>query len=210
MHTINNSNNLLSKVGQNLSLKLRQARGSRKQREIQKALGFSQAVLSKMERGHREPTALELKRLADFYKKPLSFFFNEEPIIQTPLPQTQLLSPITPHTYPVPVTPELLQGITQNIVTHFQPQKIILFGSQAWGRTHRDSDIDFLVITNQLHLLRPAQRRWTIKSICQPPFVPMDLLVYTPSEIQKRIDAGDLFLKKILAKGKILYEKTSY
>lgn len=195
-------------MGRNLALKLRQARGSRKQREIQKALGFSQAVLSKMEQGHREPTAVELKRLSDFYKKPLSFFFNEEPIIQTPPPnRAQTISPITPHTYPVPVTPELLQGITQNIAAHFHPQKIILFGSHAWGKAHRDSDIDFLVITDQLNSLRPAQRRWTIKSLCQPPFVPMDVLVYTPSEIDERIEGGDLFLKKILVEGKVLFEK---
>lgn len=194
-------------MGQNLAFKLRQARGSRKQREIQKALGFSQAVLSKMEQGHREPTAVELKRLADFYKKSLSFFFNEDPPVQiaTPFPQTTSL--VTPYQYPVPVTPELLQGIAQNIVTHFQPQKIILFGSHAWGKAHRDSDIDFLVMTDQLHSLRPAQRRWTIKSICQPPFVPMDVLVYTPSEIDERIEEGDLFLKKILIEGKVLYEK---
>ena len=205
---MNYSNNLSLKMGQNLALRLRQARGPQKQREIQKALGFSQAVLSKIEQGHREPTAVELKRLADFYKKPLSFFFNEEPIMQIPPPRTQTIFSITPHAYPVFVTPELLQSITKNIVAHFQPQKIILFGSQAWGKTHRN--IDFLIITDQLKSLRPAQRRWTIKSACQPPFVPMDVLVYAPSEIQDRIDKGDLFLKKILTEGKVLYEKIAH
>ena len=48
--------------------------------------------------------------------------------------------------YPVPVTEELLRQITQRIVEEFTPEKVILFGSHAWGKPHRDSDVDLLVM----------------------------------------------------------------
>ncbi|MBI2339198.1 MAG: nucleotidyltransferase domain-containing protein, partial [Deltaproteobacteria bacterium] len=110
--------------------------------------------------------------------------------------------------YPVVVTPEILQTISQKIVENFQPQKVILFGSHAWGKPKPESDIDLLVVTNALSPLRPAQRRLQVKHVCQPPLVPMDVLVHTPEEIGEKSEAGDLFLAKILAEGKVLYDKS--
>lgn len=187
-----------------LAGRLCQARGDQPQKKVAQALGISQPVLSKMEHGKREPGALELKQLADFYKKPLSFFFDKEPESRkSVIPKTVWKESFH---YPVPITLKLLQTITQKIIEGFQPQRVVLFGSRAWGKPRPESDVDLLVVTKTLSHLRPAQRRLQVKTICQPPFVSMDILVYTPDEIRERVALGDLFLPKILAEGKILYD----
>jgi predicted nucleotidyltransferase len=50
----------------------------------------------------------------------------------------------------------LLQTIVQRLLATGQPQKIILFGSQARGQASRDSDYDLLVIENSS---QPRYRR---------------------------------------------------
>ena len=39
-----------------------------------------------------------------------------------------------------------LRKITDQIVRDYQPERVILFGSWAWGTPHHDSDVDLLVI----------------------------------------------------------------
>lgn len=41
---------------------------------------------------------------------------------------------------------EKIQKIADKIVAEYRPEKIILFGSYAWGNPHQDSDLDFLII----------------------------------------------------------------
>ncbi len=43
------------------------------------------------------------------------------------------------------VTDTLLSEMVAKIVKHFHPEKIILFGSRAWGEPTRESDLDILV-----------------------------------------------------------------
>ncbi len=38
--------------------------------------------------------------------------------------------------------------------------------------------------------------------------LPVDILVYTPQETEKRLNMGDFFIEDIVKKGKILYEST--
>ena len=40
-----------------------------------------------------------------------------------------------------------------------------------------------------------------------PRYFPLDLIVYTPSQVEKRRKMGDFFIKNILTKGKVLYAK---
>jgi predicted nucleotidyltransferase len=85
----------------------------------------------------------------------------------------------------------------------FQPDKIILFGSYAYGTPHPDSDVDLLVIKPTWNQLSQAvQIRWALAA----PF-PMDLIVRTPKEMKWRLEEGESFLTEIVSKGKVLYEK---
>ena len=99
----------------------------------------------------------------------------------------------------------LIMEILDKIVTKYQPEKIILFGSYAYGKPDDDSDIDFLIIKNTDE--RPIDRRVRIRRIVsdstrRTPFGP---IVLTSVELQKRIEIGDQFIAEILTKGEVLY-----
>ena len=97
----------------------------------------------------------------------------------------------------------VIRRYARAIAQQFQPDKIILFGSYAYGTPHEDSDVDLLVIkpTWSQHS-QAVQIRWALA----PPF-PMDLIVRTPKNMKWRLEEGDLFLTEIVSKGKVLYEK---
>lgn len=104
----------------------------------------------------------------------------------------------------VEVTEQLLNEIVQKIVSYFHPLKIVLFGSYAWGKPKRDSDVDLLVIMESNE--RPARRAVAVRDVCQPRFLSMDIMVRTPDEITERLEIGDFFFRNILKKGIVLYE----
>lgn len=99
---------------------------------------------------------------------------------------------------------ELLKRVVHQIVEGVHPEKIILFGSHAYGRPTKDSDIDLLIVMKSRR--RPVERAVEVsKSIRFYPF-PMDILVRTPQEIRHRTQMGDPFFEEVLSRGKILYE----
>jgi predicted nucleotidyltransferase len=97
----------------------------------------------------------------------------------------------------------LIRRFARQVVERFHPDKIILFGSYAYGTPHADSDVDILVIMPARHQLAQAVK---IELACDPPF-PLDIIVRTPHSMQWRLSAGDSFLREITTKGKVLYEK---
>jgi predicted nucleotidyltransferase len=106
-----------------------------------------------------------------------------------------------------PITDELLQEITRKIVAAFDPEKVILFGSHAYGSPAPDSDLDLLVVMESDE--RPAARSARVSAACRPRFVAMDILVRTPQELEQRLQMGDFFLQEIVEKGRVLYERRS-
>ena len=97
----------------------------------------------------------------------------------------------------------LIRKVVRQIVDDFHPSRIVLFGSHAYGRPVRDSDVDLLVIMKSRK--RPIERAIEImRSLRIYPF-PMDILVRTPQEIRRRIQIGDPFYQEIVTKGKVLY-----
>src|SRR5437867_9887990 len=97
----------------------------------------------------------------------------------------------------------LIRQFAREVVEKFHPEKIILFGSHAYGQPHADSDVDILVVMPARNEIDQACR---IDRVTDPPF-PLDLIVRTPKNIAWRVKEGDSFLREILAKGKVLYEK---
>ena len=84
----------------------------------------------------------------------------------------------------------------------FHPDKIILFGSHAYGTPHADSDVDILVVMPCRNQLDQAAR---ISIDIDPPF-PLDIIVRTPHNMEWRLAEGESFLREITSKGKVLYE----
>ncbi|MCE9531589.1 MAG: nucleotidyltransferase domain-containing protein [Planctomycetes bacterium] len=96
----------------------------------------------------------------------------------------------------------LVRRFARQVVEQFHPNKIILFGSYAYGTPNADSDVDILVIMPTKNKLDQA-----VKISCQidPPFS-LDIIVRTPHEMKWRLAEGESFLTEIVTKGKVLYE----
>ena len=97
-----------------------------------------------------------------------------------------------------------LKEITDKIVRQFQPEKIILFGSQAWGTPNADSDFD-LFIVKDTEDIRDFRRQ--VDGFIFPRPFPIDILASRPARLEARLNAGDFFLRDIVTKGKVLYAK---
>lgn len=100
---------------------------------------------------------------------------------------------------------EMIQDMVQKIVADYAPQKIILFGSYAYGKPDENSDIDLLIVkdTNK----RPIERWMEVKRLLRDPSrtVSVSPLVYTPQELEERLAIKDFFIQEVLERGEILY-----
>jgi predicted nucleotidyltransferase len=98
-----------------------------------------------------------------------------------------------------------IRAVVQQIAEKFQPEKIILFGSYAYGQPRPESDVDLLVVMETP--LRLRQQRLEISRALSPRPFPLDIVVRTPKELEERVALGDLFLREIIDQGKVLYEQ---
>jgi predicted nucleotidyltransferase len=90
------------------------------------------------------------------------------------------------------------------VAKQFRPQKIILFGSYAYGKPTPDSDVDLLVV---MHRTRYRGERMAVRiRLAVRRDFPMDLLVRTPADVAKRLRWRDPFISEIMEKGQVLYE----
>ncbi len=96
-----------------------------------------------------------------------------------------------------------IKSLCQQIVENFNPQKIILFGSHAYGKPTVDSDVDLLVVMpfEGRDSQKAIEIRRKIKTL-----MPLDLLVRTTEQVTERIAMEDFFMREIAEKGKVLYE----
>lgn len=104
------------------------------------------------------------------------------------------------------VKQNIIKKITHKIVKKLRPEKIVLFGSFAWGKPKQDSDIDLFVVkeTND-----PWKTTYEIRNQLDDFHESFDIVVYTSKQVKKRLELGDQFVKDILGKGKVLYEKSN-
>ena len=99
---------------------------------------------------------------------------------------------------------ESISAVVRQVAEKFNPQKIVLFGSYAYGIPRPGSDVDLLVVMDTS--LREVEQAIQICQNIQYYFG-LDLLVRTPSTLGERIKLGDPFLTEILNKGKVVYER---
>ena len=84
----------------------------------------------------------------------------------------------------MPMIPqEKINEVVERIVKNVQPEKVILFGSYAYGEPDEDSDLDILVIKESV--LPRHERVKEIKKYLQGIKIPVDLIVYTTKEIDE-------------------------
>lgn len=98
-----------------------------------------------------------------------------------------------------------IKKLCRRIAEEFKPEKIILFGSQAYGKPTPDSDVDLLVVMQfeGSYFQKAHEIRMRLGLT-----LPIDLLVNTPEQLQYRLEIGDRFMREIVERGKVMYEAT--
>src|SRR5882724_7826041 len=110
---------------------------------------------------------------------------------------------VQPYRYASPNIPlSAIRRFARRIAERFHPDKIILFGSYAYGTPHNESDVDLLVIMRTKNAIDQAIR---IKTAFKRLFS-LDLIVRTPWQIERGLKDDNWFLREIIEKGKVLYE----
>lgn len=124
----------------------------------------------------------------------------------------QIMAKTDPTRFPFPpkrlyrgrdIPMRVIRRYARAIAEEFQPDRIVLFGSRAYGTPNADSDVDLLVIMPARDLHGQAVR---IRLRLAAPF-PLDLIVRTPLQVSCRLKEGESFLTTIFAKGKVLYAR---
>lgn len=100
-----------------------------------------------------------------------------------------------------------LQAIVEKVKREYEPERIILFGSYAYGRPTEGSDLDLLIVKETPE---PFHKRWAqVCRLVSAEIAGLDFcpFVVTPEELNRRLEMGDQFFLEIMAKGKVLYAK---
>jgi predicted nucleotidyltransferase len=102
-------------------------------------------------------------------------------------------------------TTELLDEIKRRILAVSDPEQIILFGSHARGNAGADSDVDLLVIENDVDA--PRRESVRLRNALRGLLVPVDVLVATSEQVERYRDAVGLIYRSILRDGRVIYER---
>ncbi|HIH96978.1 MAG TPA: nucleotidyltransferase domain-containing protein [Thermoplasmata archaeon] len=104
------------------------------------------------------------------------------------------------------ITREQIEEIVKKIVSSCRLERIILFGSYAYGNPTENSDLDLLVVIKSSNLPRYKRARAIRKHLWGVTDVPKDILVYTEDEIEEWKEVEEAFITKVLREGRILYD----
>jgi len=96
-----------------------------------------------------------------------------------------------------------IEDLTLQIVHEFNPERIVLFGSYAYGRASDDSDVDLLVVLPFEG--KPVRKAIEIRNKINAR-MPLDLIVRTPEQLAERLAQNDWFMREIVERGCTLYE----
>jgi predicted nucleotidyltransferase len=99
----------------------------------------------------------------------------------------------------------LIKKIRDTIVKEYRPEKVILFGSRAYGKLGAESDFDLFIIKRSSK--RKVDRIRDVSNLFTRRNFSLDVIVSTPAEVRARLSMGDFFYQEILSNGRVLYEK---
>jgi uncharacterized protein len=101
---------------------------------------------------------------------------------------------------------DVLPEIVRCLVEEFDPEKIILFGSRAWGQPGPESDYDLFVVVAESKE-HPAQRAYRAHHCLGEVPVSKDVLVKTRAEVDRFSGVYASLEAEVLERGKVLYER---
>jgi len=105
------------------------------------------------------------------------------------------------------VTQEIIQQVADTIARTKHPDLIVVFGSCSRRDSRWDSDLDLFVVMQTD--LPPLERSLDIRRLFERAPCPMDVIVYTPAELDYWKDVPSSFAHQALTQGMILYERAT-
>ncbi len=103
-------------------------------------------------------------------------------------------------------TDATIRTMVNRIVERFQPRRVLLFGSHARGTATRHSDVNLLVVCDEIgHKRRLAIEIGRVLSDLP---ISKDIIVTTPEEISRRGHLVGTVLRPALREGKVMYERS--
>lgn len=102
------------------------------------------------------------------------------------------------------MTETRINEITRRICDAVTVEKIILFGSRAWGNPDESSDLDLFVIVPQSKEPSYRRARPILKNL-RGIGVPIDVVVQTHEEVERGRQVATSLIKMVMEKGRVLY-----
>jgi predicted nucleotidyltransferase len=95
-----------------------------------------------------------------------------------------------------------IESLKQQLVAKYHPEKVILFGSAA-REDEVINDVDFFIVKDDVPVLGAERIRQLYRIMDTD--LPVDYLVFRPSEVSERLALGDPFVTAVYREGKVLY-----
>jgi predicted nucleotidyltransferase len=104
------------------------------------------------------------------------------------------------------ISHSIVTEVINTIVNRYKPEKIFVFGSFARKELTKDSDLDLLIIkdTDESFYMRSR----AIRSLFGRQPCPMDILVFTPEEFEKRKNTLNNIVNIAVKTGELVYERS--
>jgi len=99
-----------------------------------------------------------------------------------------------------------IDSVVNQIAENYQPEQILIFGSYAQDRANENSDLDLLIIKDSD--LPQDKRNFEVRKLLKGVMIPVDILVYTPKEIELYKNEKFTFLNQALKTTKIVYDSS--
>jgi len=93
------------------------------------------------------------------------------------------------------------------------PDKVVLFGSYAWGEPDEDSDVDLYIVSKEDYMPKDFAEKMNVKAAFAQAIrdlrkeIPMDLIVHTRAMHRRFVENGSMFCGDLMKRGVVLYEK---
>jgi predicted nucleotidyltransferase len=100
------------------------------------------------------------------------------------------------------VASKTIESIGETIARKFSPERVVLFGSYAYGSPGQDSDIDLFVVMSHEGV---AARKAAEIRLALPTNLPIDVIVRSPRKVKERLRMHDSFISDVMRNGRVLY-----